>query len=72
MSFQVAIEAATRMVVGVGDQEDYTFAEGADLGPEYPIVTIDDQAQLDVLLGLPMGGAFLSQDGTRVLPEPEA
>ena len=71
MSFQVVIDGATRMVLGVGDQADYTFPEGADLGAEYPIVTLEDQAQLDVLMALPMGGAYLSADGQRILEAPE-
>lgn len=51
MTWQVVIEATDRFVIGVGTESDYMFPPDTDFGPEYPILTIEDDEELVILLG---------------------
>jgi len=49
VSFQVAIQATDRLIIGVGTDPDYTFPQGTDFGADYPIITVEDDAEVAVL-----------------------
>lgn len=69
MSWQAALQASDRLIVGVGTNPDNTFPDGTDFGPDYPIVTVADDDQYQVFLDLG-GNGYLSADGSTVLAGP--
>lgn len=67
--WQVAIQSADRLVVGVGTNPDYTFPAGTDFGADYEILTVEDDAEVGVL-NAPTSPAWMSVDPPyRVLAE---
>jgi hypothetical protein len=73
MSWQVAIQASDRLVIGVGSNPDYTFPPETDFGADYLILTIEDDAEVAVL-NRPTSPAWISADPPpyRVLAEAPA
>lgn len=54
--------AQSEMVIAVGP-----FDEGTDFGPEYPIYTLDDDAQYLIICENPV--SYLSSDHQKILRE---
>jgi len=42
------------MVISVGPLPDHNFAPGSDFGPDYPIYTIEDDSQYQIILDNPV------------------
>jgi len=54
MSFQVAARATDGMVIAVGPLANHMFAPNTDFGPDYPIATIEDDDQYQVIISNPV------------------
>jgi len=68
MSFQIACAAKNNnMVISVGPSADHTFLPGTDFGPDYPIYTLDDDAQYQVILNNPV--CYLAADHQALVTE---
>jgi hypothetical protein len=68
MSFQVATAAKNNnMVISVGPSADHTFLPGTDFGPDYPIYTLNDDAQYQVILNNPV--CYLADDHQTLVTE---
>ncbi len=54
MSFQVCARNSDGMVISVGPLPDHNFTPGSDFGPDYPIYTIEDDSQYQIILDNPV------------------
>lgn len=69
MTFQVAVAAQKQqMVISVGPTPNHNFLPGTDFGADYPIFTVEDDAQYSVVISNPT--TYLCSDHQTIKPEP--
>jgi hypothetical protein len=69
MAFQIAVAAKVQnMVVSIGPLSDHTFTAGTSFGPDYPIYTISDDAQYQVVIDHKT--SYLCADHETIKPAP--
>ena len=65
MTWQVCVEAASRICVAPGYNDNLTFNPGDEFGPDFPIYTLDDSQQSPFWALFP--SAYLARDNQTIV-----